>query len=119
MKGEWVCLYRAVGKHGRTLDFILPQRWNKPVANTADNLPPLSEAQRQKQERLENMRDDQIDTTDQPELTAAQLAEMQPGMFRPNKAQIIARIDVDVLAWLKSGGAGLPDLSGRAASRVV
>lgn len=78
----------------------------KKVNYTADNLPPLTEAQRRDLERLENMPDDQIDTTDQPELTAAQLAEMQPGMFRPNKSQITARIDADVLAWLKSGGKG-------------
>lgn len=42
-----------------------------------------------------------------PELTEAQLAEMRPGAhYRPVKKQITARVDADVLAWLKSQGKG-------------
>ncbi len=32
VKGAWVYLYRAVDKHGKTLDFTLSPRRNKPVA---------------------------------------------------------------------------------------
>ncbi len=32
VKGTWVYLYRAVDKHGKTLDFMLSQRRNKPAA---------------------------------------------------------------------------------------
>ena len=32
VKGAWVYLYRAVDKHGKTLDFMLSQRRNKPAA---------------------------------------------------------------------------------------
>ena len=78
----------------------------KEVKFTADNLSPLTEAQLRDLGRLKNMPDDQVDTTDQAELTADQLAEMQPGIFRPVKQQITARIDADVLAWLKAGGKG-------------
>lgn len=32
VKGSWVCLYRAVEKHGNILDFMLSHRRNKPAA---------------------------------------------------------------------------------------
>lgn len=32
IKGAWVYLYRAVDKHGKTLDFILSRHRNKPAA---------------------------------------------------------------------------------------
>ncbi len=32
VKGSWVYLYRAVDKYGKTLDFMLSQRRNKPAA---------------------------------------------------------------------------------------
>ena len=32
MKGHWVYLYRAVDKFGKTLDFMLSERCNKPAA---------------------------------------------------------------------------------------
>lgn len=42
-----------------------------------------------------------------PELTEAQLAEIKPAAhYRPVKKQITARVDADVLAWLKSQGKG-------------
>lgn len=40
-------------------------------------------------------------------MAEAQLAEMRrPEHFRPVKQQITARVDADVLAWLKSQGKG-------------
>ncbi len=32
VKGEWVYLYRAIDKHGKTLDFMLSERRNKAAA---------------------------------------------------------------------------------------
>ncbi|MFA3920324.1 DDE-type integrase/transposase/recombinase [Ruegeria sp. 2012CJ15-1] len=34
MEGAWGCLGRAVDKYGKTLDFMLLQRRNKPAATT-------------------------------------------------------------------------------------
>lgn len=53
------------------------------------------------------MSDDQIDRSDSPVLTDAQFAEMKRAKhYRPIKQQITARLDADVLAWLKVGGKG-------------
>lgn len=79
----------------------------KTVSYTLDTLPPLTEKQRKNLEELATRADDQIDFSDMPELTDAQLAEMKPSAFyRPVKQQITARVDSDVLAWLKSQGKG-------------
>lgn len=79
----------------------------KVVNYTLDTLPPLTDAQRKHLERLAQMPDDQVDTSDIPELTGAQLAEMRRAEHhRPIKKQITARLDADVLAWLKAGGQG-------------
>lgn len=79
----------------------------KPVSYTLDTLPPLTEKQRQHLEALAAHQDVSPDLTDMPELTDAQLAEMKPAaQYRPLKKQITARVDADVLAWLKSQGRG-------------
>ena len=79
----------------------------KPVKDARDPLPPLTEAEKDNLERLAAMPDDEIDTSDMPELTGAQLAEMKrPGNCRPVKKQITVHLDADVLAWLKAGGKG-------------
>ncbi|WP_428929761.1 BrnA antitoxin family protein [Marinibacterium sp. SX1] len=79
----------------------------KKVEQASATLPPLTEAQKADLARLAAMPDTEIDTSDIPELTEAQLAEMtRPDHFRPVKKQITARLDADVLAWLKSGGKG-------------
>ena len=76
----------------------------KTASYTFDTLPPLTEKQRQHLEALAPQPDDTIDLTDLPE---AQLAEMQIAThYRPIKKQITARVDADVLAWLKSQGKG-------------
>ena len=77
------------------------------VEYTPETLPALTEAQRRDLEKLSAPPDDQIDTSDIPELTEAQWAEAVRGRFyRPVKKQITARVDADVLAWLKAGGQG-------------
>jgi uncharacterized protein (DUF4415 family) len=77
------------------------------VRYTLETLPPLSEEDRARLKRLAEMPDDQIDTSDIPELTEEFWANAVRGKFyRPVKAQITARLDADVLAWLKAGGQG-------------
>ncbi|MEL6362233.1 MAG: BrnA antitoxin family protein [Pseudomonadota bacterium] len=79
----------------------------KEVSYTPDTLPPLTDAQRAHLAELANAPDDQINYDDIPELTDAQLAEFKrPEHYRPIKKQITARLDADVLAWLKAGGKG-------------
>lgn len=79
----------------------------KTKARRPDALPELTEEQRARLARVAAMSDAEIDTGDVPELTEAQLAEMERGRFwRPVKAQVTTRIDADVLAWLKASGKG-------------
>lgn len=57
--------------------------------------------------RLAAGTDNDITTDDAPELTDAQWANAVRGRFyRPVKQQVTARLDADVLAWLKAGGQG-------------
>ena len=79
----------------------------KAVSYTPETLPPLTEAGRAELERLAALPESAIDTGDAPELTEARWARAVRGTFyRPVKQQITARLDADVLAWLKSGGQG-------------
>ena len=51
--------------------------------------------------------DSEIDLSDAPKLTAEQWANARRGHFyRPVKRQITARVDADVLEWLKGQGKG-------------
>lgn len=77
------------------------------VIKRQDELGPLTDAQREELRALAELPDDQIDTSDLPPLTDAQLARMVRGRFyRPVKQQITARLDADVLDWLKGQGPG-------------
>ncbi len=79
----------------------------KKVEHTVETLPPLTKAQEDNLKRLAAMSDDEINYDDIPALTGGQLALMQRGgIYRPVKKQITARLDADVLAWLKSQGKG-------------
>ena len=79
----------------------------KKVEVTRGTLPPLTDAERDALKSLAAAPDDEIDTSEIPELTGIQLAEMRRSEhFRPVKKQITARLDADVLAWLKSEGKG-------------
>ena len=77
------------------------------VEYTLDTLPELTEERRRELARMDALPADQIDTSDIPELTDEQWASAVRGRFyRPIKQQITARLDADVLAWLKAGGQG-------------
>lgn len=74
---------------------------------TADGLPPLTDQKKADLRRLAGLSDRNIDTSDLPEPSNAQLAEMKRGtLYKPIKQQITAQVDADVLAWLKSDGKG-------------
>ncbi len=79
----------------------------KTVSHTVETLPPLTDAQRKQLARLAAMPDKAIDTRDIPELTdTAWAAGVRGRFYRPVKQQITARVDADVLDWLKSEGKG-------------
>jgi uncharacterized protein (DUF4415 family) len=71
------------------------------------NLPPLTEKQRQQLERLSNMKDEDIDLSDIPELPDSFWKTARRGdLYRTAKESVTVRIDSDVLLWLKSKGKG-------------
>ena len=73
------------------------------------NNPPKSTPEREAElKALAAMSDEDIDTSDIPELTDEQLARMvraNPN-YRVTKASTNIRLDTDVLAWFKQGGRG-------------
>jgi len=68
----------------------------------------LSSDQRAKElKRIAAIPDDQIDTSDIPELTEEQLRRAVRGRFyRPMKKPVTMRLDADVIDWLKHDGRG-------------
>ena len=79
----------------------------KIVSYTPETLPPLTEAQIANLKRLAGRPDIEIDFSDIPELTDEQWRNAERGNFyRPVKRQITARVDADVLDWLKAQGKG-------------
>ena len=72
-----------------------------------NNLPPLTEAQKAELAALAAMPDETIDYSDIPPLSDEALKTAVRGHFyRPLKQQITARVDADVVDWLKSYGKG-------------
>ncbi len=58
-------------------------------------------------EAIAAIADDQIDTSDIPELTNEQLRRgVRDQMYRPIKKPVTIRLDADVIEWLKKGGPG-------------
>ncbi|HME58625.1 MAG TPA: BrnA antitoxin family protein [Terracidiphilus sp.] len=79
----------------------------KMVSYTLETLPQLTKAQIANLKALAALPDSEIDTSDIPELSAEQWKKGIRGRFyRPVKRQITARVDADVLAWLKAQGKG-------------
>jgi uncharacterized protein (DUF4415 family) len=80
---------------------------SKIVSYTLDTLPPMTEERLARLQALADRPDSEIDLSDIPELTEEQWKTAKRGNFyRPVKRQITARVDADVLAWLKSQGKG-------------
>src|SRR5487761_1774378 len=79
----------------------------KMVRHTLRTLPPLTDRQRANLMKLAVRPDSEIDTSDLPEMTDEQRKNARRGRFyRPVKRQITARVDADVLDWLKAQGKG-------------
>lgn len=79
----------------------------KVVRSKLSELPPLTEKQRAEIKALAARPDSEIDTSDIPELPPERWAHaIRGGLYRPVKQQVTARVDADVLAWLKSQGKG-------------
>jgi len=74
---------------------------------TSPETPTLTDVQREHLARLTALPDESIDTSDIPELSdEAWSTAVRGRFFRPVKQQITARVDADVLDWLKSQGKG-------------
>ena len=79
----------------------------KMVRYIPDNLPALTKGRRAKLKALAARADSEIDTSDIPEMTEEQWKKARRGHFyRPRKHQITARVDADVMDWLKGQGKG-------------
>jgi len=75
----------------------------KTVSHTMESLPALTKPQRAKLKALAARPDSEIDTSDIPEMTEEQWRHARRRHFyRPRKLQITARVDADVLDWLKT-----------------
>jgi uncharacterized protein (DUF4415 family) len=72
----------------------------------------MDEAARNRMAALSELKDEAIDLSDAPEWTADDFKKAVPfrSIWKPRKEQITARLDVDVLLWLKSHGKGYQTL---------
>jgi uncharacterized protein (DUF4415 family)/uncharacterized DUF497 family protein len=97
----------AEPRHHTTLGERGDAMKSKMVSYTLDKLPPLTKARRANLKALATRPDNEIDTSDIPEMTEEQWKNARRGHFyRPRKRQITARVDADVLDWLKAQGKG-------------
>ncbi len=79
----------------------------KIVSYTFGTLPSLTGKQRANLRALAARPDSEIDTSDVPEMTDEQWKNGERGLlYRPLKRQITARVDADILDWLKAQGKG-------------
>ncbi|MDR2837386.1 MAG: BrnA antitoxin family protein [Azonexus sp.] len=79
----------------------------KIVSYTLETLPPLTEKDKAELAALFARPDSEIDYSDIPPLTEDFWQNAVRGRFyKPVKRQITARVDADVLDWLKSQGKG-------------
>ena len=63
----------------------------------------LTKSQADELQQLANISDEDIDTSDIPELSEQQLASAQVGRFyKPVKKPVTIRLDADVVEWFKS-----------------
>jgi uncharacterized protein (DUF4415 family) len=84
---------------------------SKMVRYTRDTLPARTAADEARLEALFARPDSEIDLTDPdaPELSEEHwrnAVHFRGAFYRPTKGQITAKVDSDVIAWLKSAGPG-------------
>lgn len=79
----------------------------KIVRKNLSNSRRLSAGRKRRLEKLSRRPDDEIDTSDIPELTEKfwQNAVRNP-LYRPVKQQLTLRLDADIIAWLRRQGRG-------------
>jgi len=65
----------------------------------------VTKKQREEIRTLARMREEEIDTSDIPEVVDSATSVVGK-FYRPIKHSITVRLDADVIAWLKSGGRG-------------
>ena len=79
------------------------------VVRTLDDLPPIDE---ERIKKLKEMKDEDIDFSDMPELTQEQLGRFVPAkllnrsLYRPKKVPVKINYDADILEWFRSFGKG-------------
>ena len=79
----------------------------KMVRYKAEEIPPLTDAQKAKLAALAARPDSEIDLSDIPEMSEEAWKNAVRGRFyRPVKQQFTGRLDADVLSWLKASGKG-------------
>ena len=69
-------------------------------------MPRLTAEKKKKLQILAARPDREIDLSDIPEIREIPPDAVIGKFYRPRKASVTIRIDVDVLAWLRSSGAG-------------
>ncbi|MFM9853848.1 MAG: BrnA antitoxin family protein [Sphingomonadaceae bacterium] len=80
---------------------------SKIVRYTLDSLPPRTPEEEARLDALFARPDSEIDLSDMPEWTKEDFKNAVRGdLYRPLKEQVTAKVDQDVVAWLKSGGPG-------------
>jgi uncharacterized protein (DUF4415 family) len=66
----------------------------------------LPSEKRERLKRLANRPDEEIDTSDIPEIAEIPPDAVIGRFYRPVKQSVTIRLDADVVAWLKAGGEG-------------
>jgi len=83
------------------------RRASKPAGSSAGNRQQFTAKQKRDLAALAALPDDQIDTSDIPELPLRVWKDAVRGRFyRPVKQAVSLRLDIDVVAWLKRPGKG-------------
>jgi uncharacterized protein (DUF4415 family) len=79
----------------------------KMVSHTWDTLPPMTAEREARLKALFERPESEIDLSDIPEWTKEDFKNAVRGRFyRPVKQQVTAKLDSDVIAWLKKDGRG-------------
>lgn len=87
----------------------MPKKEKRTAVRELDLERPARLTRRQKTDlaALAAMPDDKIDYSDIPSTTLKSWEQgVRQGFYKPVKRQLTVRVDADVLAWLKSKGAG-------------
>lgn len=77
------------------------------VRLSSENRPPMTETEVEELQLLTARPDSEIDLSDIPEMTTDQWSRaVRGGHYRPAKSQVTAKLDRDVIDWLKADGRG-------------